>query len=84
MNTIRRRPKGGARAIGAFVERALDKAARARGFATTALLSDWPAIAGSELARYTMPDRIIWPRRREDWDGDDADNPPARGRQNKN
>lgn len=79
MNTIRRRPKGGARAIGAFVERALDKAARARGFATTALLSDWPAIAGSELARYTMPDRIIWPRRREDWDGDDADNPPARG-----
>lgn len=79
MNRMRRRPRGGPRAIGAFVERALDKAARARGFATTALLSDWRAIAGADLARYTMPDRIIWPRRRDDWDGDEADSPRARG-----
>ncbi len=61
-----RRPKGGARAIGTYVAKALDPAARARGFATTALLSDWPAIAGRELARFTMPDRIIWPRRHDD------------------
>lgn len=79
MNTPRRRPKGGPRAIGSFVERALDKAARARGFATTALLSDWRAIAGAELARYTMPDRIIWPRRHDDWDSDEGDSPGARG-----
>lgn len=71
--------KGGARPIGAFVEKALDSAARARGFATTALLSDWRAIAGAELARYTMPDRIIWPRRRDHWDDADADNPKSRG-----
>jgi len=61
-----RRPKGGARAIGTYVAKALDPVARARGFATTALLSDWPAIAGHELARFTMPDRVIWPRRHDE------------------
>lgn len=58
----------GARAIGTYVARALDPAARARGFATTALLSDWPSIVGGELAQFTMPDRVIWPRRRDDAD----------------
>jgi hypothetical protein len=61
-----RKPKGGARAIGSYVAKALDHAARARGFATTALLSDWPAIAGTELARFTLPDKVIWPRRRDE------------------
>jgi len=76
MYTTKRKPKGGPRAIGGFVEKALDRAARARGFATTALLSDWRAIAGAELARYTMPDRIIWPRRHDPWDAEGTD---ARG-----
>jgi len=74
MTWIRRKPKGGARAIGSYVAKALDPAARARGFATTALLSDWPAIAGRDLAQFTMPDRVIWPRRRDE--GVEA---PARG-----
>jgi len=75
MAAAKRKPKYGARAIGSYVARALDPAARARGFATTALLSDWPAIVGRELARFTMPDRVIWPRRR------DADvEPPSGGR----
>jgi len=69
-----RKPRYGARAIGSYVARALDPAARARGFATTALLSDWPAIVGRELARFTMPDRVIWPRRR-----DEEAETPARG-----
>jgi hypothetical protein len=77
--STRRRPKGGPRAIGAYVERALDKAARERGFATSALLSDWRAIAGVELARYTRPDRIIWPRRHRDWDDDEGDSLHRRG-----
>lgn len=68
------RAKGGARAIGTYVAKALDPAARARGFATTTLLSDWPAIAGHDLARYTMPDRVIWPRRH-----DEAVETPIRG-----
>ena len=58
-----RHRSGGARAIGAYIARALDPAARARGFATTALLSEWPAIAGADLAEFTMPDRVVWPRR---------------------
>jgi hypothetical protein len=56
----------GLRPIGAYAARALDPSARARGFATTALLSEWPAIVGAELAEFTMPDRLVWPRRRED------------------
>ena len=75
MTAPTRKPKYGARAIGSYVARALDPAARARGFATTALLTDWPAIVGRELARFTMPDRVIWPRRREE-----EVNMPARGR----
>jgi len=55
-----------ARPIGAYAARALDPAARARGFATTALLSEWPAIVGGELAQFTMPDRVVWPKRREE------------------
>ena len=64
------RRASGARPIGAYAARALDPSARARGFATTALLSEWPAIVGTELAQFTMPDRVVWPRRREN--GEDA------------
>jgi hypothetical protein len=60
------RAASGPRPIGAYAARALDPSARARGFATTALLSEWPAIVGAELAEFTMPDRLVWPRRRED------------------
>jgi hypothetical protein len=55
-----------ARPIGAYAARALDPAARARGFATTAILSEWATIVGAELAQFTMPDRVVWPRRREE------------------
>ncbi len=54
------------RPIGAFTAAALDTAARARGFATAALLTNWPSIVGAELARFTMPDRVVWPRHRDE------------------
>jgi len=60
------RAAGAARPIGAFAAGALDPAARARGFATAALFSEWTSIVGSELAQFTMPDRILWPRQRDD------------------
>ena len=63
---VQRKRKFGARAIGSYLAKALDPAARARGFATTALLSDWPAIVGRDLAQFTMPDRVVWPRRRDE------------------
>jgi hypothetical protein len=57
---------GGARAIGAFAAAMLDPIARARGFATTALLTEWPTVVGAELASFTLPDKVIWPRRTDD------------------
>ena len=68
------RAASGARPLGAFIARLLDPVARARGFATTTLLSEWPAIVGAELAQFTAPDRVVWPRRQQG--GDEA---PARG-----
>jgi len=64
-----------ARPIGAYAARALDPTARARGFATTAILSEWPAIVGAELAQFTMPDKVVWPKRR----GDAEEASPQRG-----
>jgi hypothetical protein len=63
-----------ARPIGAYAARALDPAARARGFATVGLLSEWLAIVGAELAQFTMPDKVVWPQRR-----DDAEDTPHKG-----
>jgi hypothetical protein len=57
-----------ARAIGAYAASMLDPIARARGFATTALLTEWPSIVGRELAGFTLPDKVIWPRRTDDGD----------------
>ncbi len=34
-----------------------------RGFTQTQILAQWPAIVGHELARFTLPERIRWPRR---------------------
>jgi len=70
------RSAGWARPIGAYAARALDPTARARGFATTAILSEWPAIVGAELAQFTMPDKVVWPKRR----GDAEEASPQRGR----
>ena len=55
-----------AKAIGDYVARMLDPVAKARGFAMTALLTEWPAVVGDELARFTMPDKVVWPRRSEE------------------
>jgi hypothetical protein len=60
------RAASGPRPVGAFTGRLLDPVARARGFATTTLLSQWPAIVGTELAQFTAPDRVVWPRRLQD------------------
>jgi hypothetical protein len=58
--------RSGPRAVGSFLHQAIEPAARARGFATSLILSEWPAIAGSDLADFTAPDRLVWPRREKD------------------
>jgi hypothetical protein len=68
------RAASGPRPVGALMGKLLDPVARARGFATTTLLSEWPAIVGAELAKFTAPDRVVWPRRQQE-----GETPPPKG-----
>jgi hypothetical protein len=49
-------------AVGSFVPKLAQKAFEKYGFSTVALHTDWPAIVGGELARFTKPERLKWPR----------------------
>ncbi|CFX60844.1 conserved protein of unknown function [Candidatus Filomicrobium marinum] len=51
-----------AKTVGSFVPQLTQKAFEKYGFSTVALLTDWAAIAGKDLATYTRPERIKWPR----------------------
>jgi hypothetical protein len=50
------------KAVGSFVPSLTRKAFEKFGFSTATLLTDWAQIAGAELASYTVPDRLKWPR----------------------
>ena len=50
------------RAVGAFVPGLTRKSFEKYGFSTATLLTDWTIIAGPELAGYTLPERLKWPR----------------------
>ena len=51
-----------ARAVGSFVPKLTRKAFEKYGFSAATLLTDWAAIVGQDLASYTSPDRLKWPR----------------------
>lgn len=51
-----------AKTVGSFVPKLTQKAFEKYGFSTVALLTDWATIAGKDLAAYTRPERIKWPR----------------------
>ena len=58
-------PKRGyiaARAVGSFVPKLTRKAFEKYGFSAATLLTDWSAIVGKELASFTAPERLKWPR----------------------
>ena len=61
-------PAGNARdfvavkAVGSFVPRLTRKAFEKYGFSAATLLTDWAVIVGPQLAAYTAPDRLKWPR----------------------
>lgn len=57
-----KRPNVG-KAVGSFVPKLAQKAFEKYGFSTVALLTDWPAIVGPELAQCTKPDKLKWPRK---------------------
>jgi hypothetical protein len=51
------------KAVGEFVPALMRPAFEKYGFPAAAILTDWAAIAGSELAAYTAPERLKWPRK---------------------
>ena len=51
-----------AKSVGSFVPKLTGKAFEKYGFSTATLLTDWPMIIGAELAAYTQPERLKWPR----------------------
>ena len=66
-----KKPTG--RAVGSFVPQITRKALEKFGFPAAAILTDWPAIAGADLAGWTQPERLRWPKRAGD--SADGDNP---------
>jgi len=51
-----------ARAVGTFVPKLTRKAFEKYGFSAAALLTDWATIVGKDLASFTAPERLKWPR----------------------
>jgi len=62
----------GARAVGSFLPSLSTKALQKYGFSAASLIMDWPAIMGSDFARYAAPERIKWPRTAERTEDEDA------------
>ncbi len=65
------------KAVGALVPGLTRKAFEKFGFSTATLLTDWAKIVGADLARYTAPDRLKWPRAVQE--ADDAAGPQRQG-----
>ena len=51
-----------ARAVGTYVPKLTHKAFEKYGFAAAALITDWAMIVGKDIAGYTAPERLKWPR----------------------
>lgn len=51
--------------VGAFIPALLRPVFEKFGFPAAAILTDWAAIAGPELAAFTAPERLKWPRQAE-------------------
>lgn len=54
------RTSGRPRALGATVEKLTRPIFGKRGFSEAAIVTDWPAVIGAELARHTRPERIAF------------------------
>jgi hypothetical protein len=60
--SVLRRPGIQAKPVGSFVAKLTGKAFEKYGFSTVMLLTDWAAIVGKDLAAFTLPERLKWPR----------------------
>jgi hypothetical protein len=50
------------RAVGVFVPKITHRARAAHGLHTADIILNWPSIVGDDLAAYTVPRRIRWPK----------------------
>lgn len=55
-------PRRGIHALAGMLPRVTAPIFKARGFAEAGILTDWPAIVGTHLARHTMPEKIAFSR----------------------
>ncbi len=61
--TIARRPdRPVGKVVGMLLPALTKKAFERYGFPAAAILTDWPAIVGADLAAYTAPERLRWPK----------------------
>ncbi len=58
-----------ARAVGSFVPKLAGKAFEKYGFHSAEIMTAWPRVVGAELAKFTAPERIKWPRGPANADG---------------
>lgn len=56
------RGRSSARALGTFVPKLAGKSFEKYGFSIVMLLTEWRAIVGAELAEFSIPERLKWPR----------------------
>lgn len=61
----------GPQPVGSFLNGLTKPAFEKFGFPAAALLTDWPAIAGPDIAAFSAPERLKWPQRREGALGDE-------------
>jgi hypothetical protein len=55
-------PNRRAKQVGTFVSQLMRPSFEKFGFSASTLLTDWAAIAGPDVAAYTAPERLKWPR----------------------
>ena len=58
-----------AKAVGSFVPKLAAKAFERYGFHSAEIMTAWPRVVGSEIAGFTAPERIKWPRGSSGEDG---------------
>jgi hypothetical protein len=73
-----RRAYTSAKAVGSFIPALTAPAFRKFGFSAATLVTDWPAIAGRELASVSSPQRLVWPKAGHGANAEDRETTPAR------
>ncbi len=59
----------GFQSINAILPNVTKKVFERYGFSTVSLITEWDSIVGSEIAAYSWPEKVSWPRTNYDQDG---------------